>query len=346
MRSSARYLPLFAFGLFLCACDNSPQKPEGGATAKPAATEDIGETLAMVNGNPIGTKEFEKAAARTMPKEGDSLSPAEKTEVLDKLVADKLLYQEALKKGLDKDPKVQKVMINTLLREDVYSQVRNSDFSEDVLKAYYEAHPEEFVVPEKVQIKKILVKVSDERPEAQAKAMAEKARAEVAGNPKDTFKDVAAKYSEDTYRRRGGDVGFVAADGKAGLDPDIVKKAFAMPTNTVSEIFKTSEGYNIIYVANRREKVERTFQQMKGSVLRKVKNDKVKELYDGYVAKLKGAAKIDVKEDKLASTEVKHVARPSLPPGTEMGAGVPLMPEGHDNEMEGEEPSGAEENLE
>ena len=83
-----------------------------------------------------------------------------------------------------------------------------------------------------------------------------------------------SKHSEDPYRRRGGDVGFVPKTGKPGLDPEIVDKAFAMEVEQVSEPFKTNEGYNVIYIANKRDRVERTFQQMKGSVLRKVKNEK------------------------------------------------------------------------
>jgi parvulin-like peptidyl-prolyl isomerase len=334
MRISGTLLSLLVAGLLLGACNggNKSGKQNPSATRAAATQEDIGEVLAVVNGTPIGSKEFEKSAARTAPKAGDSLSLDEKKEVLDKLISDRLLYEEALKKGLDKDPKVQKVMVNTLLREDVYSQVRNSDFSEEVLKAYYDTHTDDFVVPEKVQIKKILVKVTEDRPEAQAKALAEKARAEVIQNPKDTFKDAVTKYSEDSYRRRGGDVGFVAADGKAGLEQVVLDKAFSMPTGAVSEVFKSPEGYNVIYVANRRDRVERTFQQMKGSVLRKVKNEKVKDLMDGYVSKLKAKSSVDIRTDKLAATEVKHVARPAVGGGSEFG--VPGIVEARDEAME------------
>lgn len=335
MRFSVKLLSVLALGVLAFGCNGGKAEKKNTPAANKAAAsqEDIGEVLAVVNGFSIGSKEFEKSAARTAPKSGDTLSPEEKKEILDKLISDRLLYEESLKKNLDQDPKVQKVMINTLLREDVYSQVRNSDFSEEVLKAYYDAHTDDFIVPEKVQIKKILIKITADRPEAQAKALAEKARAEVVSNPKDNFKDVANKYSEDTYRRRGGDVGFVSSDGKVGLDAAVVKKAFDMPTGAVSEAFKSSEGYNVVYVANRRDRVERTFQQMKGSVLRKVKNEKVRELMDGYVAKLKSKSSVEVKQDKLAATEVKHVARPQMPPGSELG--MPSILEGREDDIEG-----------
>lgn len=311
--------------LLLSACDggkSSTTAASSGATGTTEAAQDIGDVLATVNGLTVGSKEFEQVAARKTPAAGDSLSTAEKQEVLDRLVEEKLLYEASLKKGLDRDAKVQKVMINTLLRDVVYANVRNSDFSDEELQKYYEAHKEEFVVPEKVQIRRILIKITDERPDDKAKAEAARIRGEVSKKP-DSFKDLAAQFSEDPYRRRGGDVGFVPRSGKPGLDSTLVDAAFNLEVNAVSDLIKTSEGYNILQVANKRERVERTFQQMKGSVLRKVKNEKLKELYDKYLAELRAGAEIKVNTDKLEAVEIKNVRRAGgpgiLPEGMEDG---------------------------
>lgn len=323
MRATFRPLLLAVALVGLPACAGGSDAKDGTA-AETTAVADIGEVLATVNGMQVGSKEFEQAAARKAPANGESLSAEEKKEVLDSLVEEKLLYAAALKKGLDKDPKVMKVMVNTLLREDVYSTVKNSDFTDEMLSAYYEQHKSEFVVPEKVQIKRILIKVTDARPDDAAKKEAERLRAEVAKNP-DSFKDVAAASSEDPYKRRGGDVGFVPREGKPGLDPDVVAKAFELQTNAISEVFKTAEGYNIVQVAARREQVERTFQQMKGSVLRKVKNEKMKELYDSYVSKLRTGADVKIDEAKLTAVEIKQSRRPFAP-----GAGMVAGEDGED----------------
>jgi len=338
MRSFASILLV---GSLLGACDNgggggnaTTSKAEGAG--KPA---DIGETIAKVNGTPIGSKEFEEAASRKTAAEGATLSAAEKKEVADRMVEDELLYEEALKRGLDKDPKVKKVMVNTLLREEVYANVRSADFTDQELQTYFEAHKDEFIVPEKVQIKRILIKVTDERPDAEAKKLADTVHADLVKKP-DSFKDLAEKNSEDPYRRRGGDVGFVAKTGKPGLDQAVVDKAFELQNNQISDVFKSDEGYNIISVANRREEVERTFQQMKGSVLRKVKNDKLKELYDSYVAKLKEGAKIEVDEAKLASIEVQGAKQPTGPGMSLSGPGGGAMRPGA---VPGMEKTGADE---
>lgn len=288
------------------------------STANSSSDSDIGEVIATVDSIPIGSKEFQQAAARRVPENGTSLSEAERKEVLDQLIAEKLLYKEALAKGLDKDPKVQKVMVNALLRDEVYTKVRNSDFTNEELQAYYDAHKDEFVVPEKVQIKRILIKVTEERPDAKAQAEAEQIRARLVKNP-ESFKEEAVKHSEDPYRRRGGDVGFVSRDGKPGLDPEVVKMAFQMKVGEISPVFKSTDGYNIIMVPNRRDRIERTFQQMKSAVLRKVKNEKVKELYEQYVDQLKKGADVRINEDKLALVDVKSLRRP-------MGPGFALNP--------------------
>lgn len=300
----------------LVACDGGAKTdaPSGevGTAGSTSTAVDIGDTIAQVNGVRVGSKEFEEAAARKTPESGETLSPAERKEVLDQLVEEKLLYKAALDRGLDRDPKVQKVMVNTLLREVVYANVRNSDFSDELLQAYYEANKDEFVVPEKVQIRRILIKVKEDRTDEAAKAEADRIRAEVLKNP-DSFKDLAAQFSEDPYRRRGGDVGFIAATGKPGLDTEVVTTSFTLNVGDVSEVFKSTDGYNIVMVANKRERVERTFQQMKGSVLRKVKNDKLKELYDGYVADLKTKAKIDIDTARVDAIAISPAKRPMTP---------------------------------
>ena len=270
------------------------------------------EPLAIVNGQPISQAEFEEAAARKTAANGDMLSDAEKQEVIDSLIADRLLYAEALRLGLDQDPRVKKVMVNMLLRNEVYDHVKGSDFTDKELESWYNSHKSEFVVPEKVQIKRIEIKVTDERTDANARAECERIRRELLKAP-DSFGDLASKFSEDVYRRRGGDVGFVSREGKPGLDPAIVEAAFALKTGDLSRVMRVGEGYSVITVASRREQVERTFQQMKGSVLRKVKNDRMKGLYDQYVAGILAHADVRINTPAIHALPIRGGTRPATP---------------------------------
>jgi parvulin-like peptidyl-prolyl isomerase len=257
---------------------------------------------------------------------------AKKKEVLDRLIADKVLYQEALRQGLDKDPKIQRMMINTLLRKDVYGSVKNTDISDEELQKYFDEHKDEFIVPEKVQVKRILIKVDATTPDDQAKKKAETLLAEVRKTP-DSFKDVAIRESQDAFARRGGDIGFISKEGKPGLDQKVVDEAFKLEPNSISDVFKTDEGYNIVQVVNKRERVERSFDQMKGAVLRKLKTEKSKAIQDKYIEDLKKNAKIAIDDAKLTSHQPKRAmpAMPGMPgmmgpEGMPMGAPAGLVP--------------------
>ena len=189
-RSALLVTALFA----TTGCGDSSSGGGAGEGTVSRPEQDIGETLATVNGLKVGSEAFKAAAARKVPSDGKALSIEERKDVLDRLVDEKLLYQAALKEGLDKDPKVQKVMVNTLLREAVYAKVKNSDFTDEMLQAYFDENQDDFVVPEKVQIKRILIKVTDDRPDDAAKSEAGRIQA-LLSKDSSQFKDLATNHS-------------------------------------------------------------------------------------------------------------------------------------------------------
>jgi hypothetical protein len=117
-----------------------------------------------------------------------------------------------------------------------------------------------------------------------------------------------------------------------------------MDVEAVSEVFTTDEGFNIIMVANRRERVERTYQQMKGSVLRKVKNEKLAEMYEQYTDNLQTSGTVNVDEAKLSATEVGAARRGAPAALGPDGAGLtpPSLPTLGGAGEDGAAPNGAE----
>jgi len=309
---------IFSLLVLLAACapatnENTSASSSDGAAASPAipTVEQIGETLGNVNGQPIGSKEFDHMAIRQVGRDG-SLGESERNEIIARLVDEKLLYQEALRRGIDKDPKLQKMMVNTLLKEAVYNSMRTGEIGDEDLRSYFDSHKGDFVVPEKVQVKRILVKADEQEPADAVRARAEAIRTEVMEHRAD-FKNIAQRYSGGPYARRGGDMGFITAAGKPGVPEAVVTAAFGLGTGEISELFQGEEGWNIVYVANRRDRVERTFEQMRGSVQRKVKSERYKQLFDDFVAGLKDGAVIEV-DDKLVLSRTIEAPRPAPAP--------------------------------
>ena len=254
-------------------------------------------SIAVVNGMALGTEDLDQVARRMRPRAG-TVDDEFKREVLDEVVDQTLLYDEGLRQGIDEDPKIRKMVVNTLLKRDVYGTVDPSEITEDELRAYFDAHREDFVVPEKVQIKRILIKVTDTVSSAEARAKAEDLRDDVARNPR-SFKSLAQEHSQGPYARRGGDLGFVGMKGKPGVPQEIIEAAFALDKGDVSDVIETDDGFSVLYVPNRRDRVERTFDQMRGSVLRKVKSDRYNELYEVYVDRLSRDAVVGIDEEAL-----------------------------------------------
>jgi hypothetical protein len=277
--------------------------------APPSAV--VGTPLAKVNGFTVGSSAFEVLSQRKTPADGQAFSTDEKREIVDLTVTDEVLFQEAFKKGLYHDPKVRKIMINLLLREEVYGKVSNDDFSDDDLTEYFGTHKEEFVVPEKVHVKRIFVAISNQRPAPEAESIAKALFAQVSGAP-DTFRDVASESSDGPFKRRGGDLGYISDDGKPGIPSEVTNRAFKMEVGEISEPFLAAGGYNILSIPNRRERLERTFEQMRGSVLRRMKNDRYDSLSTEYVDTLEEGSAIEVMDAALENYTPIPNARPSM----------------------------------
>ncbi|MBA2319982.1 MAG: peptidyl-prolyl cis-trans isomerase [Deltaproteobacteria bacterium] len=290
-----------------------PQRGSAVPGLPPPGVE-IGPPVAHVGDmGVVGANELFGAAAREMRDKGlGPLSAEHRRIVLARLAEDEALFQEAARQGLHRDPKVRKTMINLLMRQEVYSKVKAADFTDEEMKAYFDAHRAEFVVPEKVHIKRIFIAVDHRRPQAQALALANEVRAKVMANP-GKFKDLAAAHSEDTWKRRGGDLSYVSREGpNNGIDPAVVEAAFALPVGGVSTPFLAGGGYNVVLNAAHRDRVERGYSQMEGSILRQMKAERTKVLLEAYVAKVRAAYPVTVDDAVLDGVDLAGAARVPL----------------------------------
>lgn len=294
----------------LLGCGGTPAAPAGPTTCEIAATPAplVGTRLATVNGNEVGTVGWEALSARKTPANGTSWTDEEKRAILDEVLADEALFQEAFDRALYQDPKVRKIMVSLLLRSEVYDKVRNEDFTDEQMEAHFRANKAEFVVPEKVQVKRIFVAINSNRTAEAAKTIADGLYAKVTAQP-DSFRDVAIESSDGPFARRGGDVGYIDREGKPGLPPDVVARAFLIEEGGFSQPFEAAGGYNILYVPQRRERIERSFEQMRGAVLRRLKNERYEELTNSFVDGLLSKGKVEIDDAALAGWNPASSAR-------------------------------------
>ena len=331
----ASTLALTCLLLLGACCDSSGSSSASSAGDRQPGEDQIGKQLGTSNGMAIGFKEFDEVAARrgAMNKE---LSEEERKDIVDGLIDEKLIYLKAVEAGTDLDPKIQRMVVNTYLKDVVYKEVRETSPTQEDLLGYYEEHKEDFVVPEKRQVKRILVKPRDGEDAAAAEARAGQVRKALDGEGLGDWNGLAAKHSDGPYAARGGDLGYLGNTERPGVDPAVVERAFAAEGVGVTEVFKTVEGFNILHIAGVRPRVERTFNQIKGAVARKAKAERYKAAYENYVIELRKTATDGINWEAVADHKIRGTRRLKPPKPVRRGAdslapSMPAKPEaGHD----------------
>ena len=194
---------------------------------------------------------------------------------LNHMIDTQLLSEEALKSGLEKDPKFLKrlEMTKQELLARAYVDKKIADATTDkALEAYFNSHKNEFS-DEKVRASHILFKESD-------KAKAEKVLKEAMKADDKQFAELAKKHSTGPSASRGGDLNYF---GRGRMVPAFDKAVFAAKKGeTVDHLVKTQFGYHIIRVTDIKSAKDVTFaskkMQVKQVVEKKTKDQTVAEL--------------------------------------------------------------------
>ena len=312
MLSHARTPTALMMAALLAACGVSSSGADGHAGATDSVrqpTEDlIGKSFGTTQGMNMGFREFDEVAARrgAMAK---ALDEDTRRDIVDGLIDEKLLYLEAVRQGADLDPKIQRMVVNTYLKDSVYESVREQAVTPEEMRAFYDENIDEFASAEKRKIHRILVKPRDGEDQAAARARADVVRASLEGEGVSAWGALAAKHSDGPYKSRNGDLGFLTKGKRPGVDPAVIEKAFALPGAGLSDVFETVEGFTIIHVPQIRPRREPPFDQVKGSVARKVKAERYKASYEAEVKRLRANSSHEVNWQAVADHVVEG-ARP------------------------------------
>jgi parvulin-like peptidyl-prolyl isomerase len=186
-------------------------------------------------------------------------TPAGKKQILDNYVEQALMYQEAKRQGLSRDPMVRAKI--KLYNKVILAQSLLESKLEGATKKYYDEHKDEF---EKIKIAHIYIpfkgkeknralgdKGDVERSEEQAKQLIEKISADLKASP-DKFAEVAGKDSEDPKtKQKGGELGWLAANdvrmGRWGW-AKVIEASLSLPTGTISESIRSDNGFHLVKV--------------------------------------------------------------------------------------------------
>jgi peptidyl-prolyl cis-trans isomerase SurA len=161
---------------------------------------------------------------------------------------------------------------NTLLTQRVISNEVGShiNISDDEVNKYYEAHKAEFVRPEQVALREIVVNTEGKKPEdlPDLKKKAELALKRVQDG--EDFGEIAKRLSDGSTKAQGG---FLGIYKRGELSKELEDKVFKMKRNELTEVMETKQGYLVLQVLEHYDEGEQS--------LPKVKNEIMDKLYSG-----------------------------------------------------------------
>ncbi len=212
------------------------------------------KVFAVVNGVEITEDDFEYMLERLGPERGSQFrNPQGQQALVYELVNQEVLYQDALKKGLDRSEEYQKMVeqnkkdiLKSLAVEKLIADVKVSD---EEAKAYYDANVNDFRVGESVKASHILV----DNEEIGKKVLEELEN----GKP---FNEVALAYSTCPSAQQGGDLGYFS---RGRMVKEFEDAAFQLKVGERSGLVKSQFGYHVILVTDKRDENVIPFEEVK-----------------------------------------------------------------------------------
>ncbi|GIW78183.1 MAG: peptidylprolyl isomerase [Phycisphaerae bacterium] len=266
-----------------------PQKTTSTPQTTTESSAPSGNVLVKVGDWTMTKEEFEadlKQAQEALP--DLKVNVETKKAIVEELVRQQLLVQEAKRRGYDKDPQMQKAienMANTLLmRRLIEDLTKDITVTDEEVQQFYEQNKDAFKTPEEYKVRMIVV--DDE-------ALAKQILVELYQGA--DFADKARQYSKDKSAWQGGDLGYLSEFPFEKM-ADAVK---VLDKGAVSPVFKGPQGYYIVKLEDKRGGEPIAFDQVKDYLKSQIMLGKQQEAVMAFVEQLRQQIPVTVNEQLL-----------------------------------------------
>jgi peptidyl-prolyl cis-trans isomerase C len=259
--------------------------PKATAQEPPVARK----IAATINGEVLTVEDLDRMYDALDPKMRENFDRSGgKLQFLETYIRKRVVLQQALKENFEKRPEVIKeiesVRESVIFDRYIKDVVAVDVISEAEMRAFYEENKQNFRVGTLAKTRHIFVSPtadavvnttgSDMQGEEEAKAQIERIAKQLATKPS-AFADLATKFSEDHTAISGGDLGWVP---RGRMIPEFDQALFALEKGKISPVVKTSIGYHIIFVEDRTEARDQTFEEVRGLIRERLLAQKIGEV--------------------------------------------------------------------
>lgn len=241
--------------------------------------------LAVVDGREIKDSDVFSLMQNLGQNAGQFQGEEGKAHLLNEIVAQELLYSDAIENKLANDDEFQTVLKqmekSLLIQYAANKLITSIKVTDEDAKAFFDANPDMFKPEVSATAKHILV--AD-------KETADKALEEIRGGL--SFADAALEYSTCPSKDHGGELGEFT---RGRMVPEFEDAAFSMKPGEISEPVQTQFGYHIIELDSITEPNDVTFDEVKDQVMQHVTATKQNEAYAAKQEELKGKYAVELK---------------------------------------------------
>jgi peptidyl-prolyl cis-trans isomerase C len=206
-----------------------------------ASPEPAGDPVLLTLGDQtVRLSEFDRHVAEIEAQGEAPLDDGVRGALLEAFLEERVVVLEARRQGLigpEASETEEEIAVRRLLAASVLQAVA---ISEEDVEAHYVAHPEEFLVPEAVTVRHILVSTLNE---------ARDVRRRLQRDPR-SFDSLARSLSQSPEADQGGMMGTFS---RGQLPADLEAAAFALRPGAISGVVETALGYHVLRVDSRQE---------------------------------------------------------------------------------------------
>jgi peptidyl-prolyl cis-trans isomerase C len=235
-------------------------------------------------------------------------NPQQKFGLVREILMKKAVVAKAKKDGFDRRPETKEQLsyvFDNYISQEYLVKVVTAGVSvpEDDLKKYYQEHEKDFLLPEQIKVRHILISsLKEAKPEEKDKNLNRAETILQRIKKGEDFAKLAREFSEDQISApKGGELAPITF-GKTNSE-EFEKTAFALKTGEISGIVTTSYGFHIIKLDERQEKRTAPFSDAREYIYNRLKSDLEQKKAQEFVELAVKEAGMEVYGEKATDTQ-------------------------------------------
>jgi peptidyl-prolyl cis-trans isomerase C len=289
----------------------------GAAVAGPLAAEESNPALGKVGDFVLREADLDRILSSQPPSVQKRFQddPQQRSSLVREILMKKAIVAKAKKDGFDRKPEIKEQLsyvFDNFISQEYLAKVVTAGIvvPEADLKKYYQEHEKDFLLPEQVKVRHILiVSLKESTPEERDKARARAEKILQRLNKGEDFAKLAGELSEDqNSASKGGELAPITL-GKTNSE-EFEKAAFALKTGEVSGIVASSYGFHIIKMDEHQDKRTASIAEAREFITNKLKTEMEQKKAQEFVEQVVKEAGLEVYGEKAADAQVTAEKNP------------------------------------